>query len=50
MTHQSFTKNLEQVAFARHKIANHLEEMAAILTEAEVQGDNTSGKLCNAIS
>ena len=41
----SLTKNLEQLSLVRHGIVNCLEEMTAILTEAEIQGENTSGKL-----
>ena len=41
----SFTANLEHTAYLRHEVANSLSEIAAIITEAEQQGEKTSGKL-----
>ena len=43
---QSLSQNLEQVALVRHQIANHLEEMAAIVQTSETQAETASGKLC----
>ena len=42
---QFFNDNLERVSLIRHQIANYLEEMTAILTEAEIQGEKSSGRL-----
>ena len=41
----SFDRDLKQVSLIRHELANCLEEMAAILVEAEEEGENKSGKL-----
>ncbi len=41
----SFTENLEQSSLVRHQIANCLEEIMAMLAEAETEGDRTSGRL-----
>jgi len=43
--HKSFTQNLEQNSLARHELAHHLEEMTAILTTGEIQGEKSSGRL-----
>ncbi|MBE9048788.1 dynamin family protein [Pleurocapsales cyanobacterium LEGE 10410] len=42
---RSFTSNLEQVSLVRHELANQIEEMMALLIEAEAKGEKASGKL-----
>lgn len=45
INHKSLTQNLEQISVARYELANHLEEMTAILTTAEMEGEKFSGRL-----
>ncbi|MGL5878392.1 MAG: dynamin family protein, partial [Xenococcaceae cyanobacterium] len=41
----TFLNNLEKVAIARYEIANSLTKIAETLTEAEKEGESSSGKL-----
>ena len=42
---RSFSQNLARVSLLRQEIANQIEEIVALLTEAEARGEQASGKL-----